>query len=139
MKPITAIAALVLASLAAVGSAYAQDHAARATVPFGFFVGDKWIPAGTYTMTSDTRSPDIIAIRDANSTVSLLKMGLLNDQKPGSNTLLFKKYGDKYFLHAISCARCRMNVGFPDSKRERQARTQEASLAPPTDVYLALK
>ena len=55
MKPITVIAFAVclLASFAVVGTVSAQDHAAKATVPFGFNVGDKWVPAGTYTITSE--------------------------------------------------------------------------------------
>ena len=140
MKKITAIAAILLASLAAAGSASAQDHAAKANIPFGFYVENKWVPAGTYTLTSDTRSPDVIVIRNANSTVSLLSVGHQQDKAPGSNVLVFTRYGDKYFLHEILCSRCGMNEAFSDSKREKLARAQEAaSIEPPSTVYLALK
>ncbi len=139
MKKITAIAAILLASLATVGSASAQDHAAKANIPFGFYVENKWIPAGNYTLTSDSRSPDVIAIRNRDSSVSLLSVGHSEDQKPGAGTLVFQKYGDKYFLHEIRCPACRMNVGFSESKREKAEKTREASNAPVSTVYLALK
>jgi hypothetical protein len=138
MKKITAISAILLASLAAVGSASAQDHAAKANIPFGFYVENKWVPAGTYTLTSDSTSPDVIAIRNGDSKISLLDVGRQQDQKPGSNALVFVKYGEKYFLHEIRCATCRMNVAFGASKQEKLAQTQEASVAPPSTVYLAL-
>jgi len=139
MKKIIAIAAILLASLAAAGSASAQDHAAKANIPFGFYIENKWVPAGTYMLTSDTRSPDVIAIRNANATVSLLSVGHPQDKAAGSNVLVFTRYGDKYFLHEIRCSTCRMNVAFSDSKREKVARTQEAIVNPPSTVYLALK
>jgi hypothetical protein len=139
MKPITTIAAILLASLAAAGSAYAQDHAAKANVPFGFFVAGTWLPGGTYTLTSDSRSPNVIAIRNAEGKIAVLSVGSVEEKQSRPGTLVFKKYGDQYFLHEISCSACLMNIGFADSRREKAARAHEASVAPATDVYLALK
>jgi hypothetical protein len=138
MKQITAIAAILLASLAAVGTASAQDHAAKATVPFGFYVDNTWVPAGSYTLTSSTLSPNVIAIRNNQTSISMLNVGHQEEKKAGSNVLVFKKYGEQYFLHEIRCASGNMNVGFSPSKREKQARTNEASVAQPTDIYLAM-
>ena len=140
MKKITAIAAILLASLATAGIARAQDHAAKANVPFGFYVEGKWIPAGTYSLTSDSRSPDIIAIRNVDKGVTLLSVGHSQDAQVGSNTLVFDKIGEKYFLHEVRCPACRMNVGFAESKREKAERAREtASNEPVSTVYLALK
>ena len=139
MKRITTIAVCLLASLAAVGTASAQDHAAKAAVPFGFFVGSTWVPPGTYAITSESRSPNVIAIRNEDGKASVLSLAQPDEQRSKSNTLVFKKYGGQYFLHEILCSACRMNVAFSGSKRERLAQTREASVAPPTDVYLALK
>ena len=139
MKKITAIATILLASLATAGSASAQDHAAKANIPFGFYVENKWVPAGTYTLTSDSTSPSIIAIRNGDNTVSVLDVGRPEDAHSGSSTLVFTKYGDKYFLHEVRCEPCHMNVAFSDSKREKTVRAQEASAGAPSNVYLALK
>ena len=139
MKKITAIAAILLASLATAGSASAQDHAAKANIPFGFYVQDKWVPAGTYTLTADSRSPDIIAIHNGDSSVSLLSVGNKEDQQPGSHVLVFDRLGDKRFLREIRCSACSLSVGFTQSKREKAERTQEAANSPVSTVYLALK
>lgn len=141
MKRITviAIAVCLLASLAAAGSASAQDHAARANVPFGFNVGNTWLPAGTYTLTSDSLSPNVIAIRSGDRKIALLSVARPSGQRSDTSKLVFKKYGDQYFLHEIACTNCGMNVEFSGSKREREAQTREASLPSATDVYLALK
>lgn len=138
MKKLTAIAAILLASLAAAGTASAQDHAAKATIPFGFYIDSQWVPAGTYTMSSSVSNPDVISIRNESSSVALINVGHQVDRQSDANTLVFRKYGDKYFLGQILCAHGNMNVGFNPSKREKAARTQEASLGAPTQIYLAM-
>jgi len=137
MKRNIAILVGLLASLAVV-SASAQDHAAKATVPFGFYVGNTWMPAGTYRMTSQAESPNIISIRNAQTNESLLSLTQLSDKQPGANRLEFKKYGDRYFLHQILSS-SGMNVQFAPSRKERLAETREANVAPPSTVYLALR
>jgi hypothetical protein len=140
MKRITSIALCVLASLAAVGSASAQDHAVKATIPFGFYVGNKWLPSGTYELTSDSRSPDIIKILDAAGTVEMLSLAESDDHRSKTGTLVFRKYGDQYFLHEVLSSAGHMNVSFQNSKREKWAQTHEtATVSAPSTVYLALK
>ena len=143
MKSITVIAFAVclLASSAVVGTVSAQDHAARATVPFGFNVGDKWVPAGTYTITSTSETQsNVISIRDKDRTIALWSLVQPDSRRLNADKLVFTKYGDQYFLHEILCSSCGMNVLLPGSKHEKLARRhEEAGLSSPTDVYLALK
>jgi hypothetical protein len=142
MKHITvfAIAVCLLSSFAIAGTASAQDHAARATVPFNFNVGDKWVPAGTYIITEDQLHPEEIVIRSQDSKVALVSLVRSDDRHSGTDRLVFMKYGDQYFLHEVLCSGCGMNVAFADSKHEKLTRTRfEAGLLRPTDVYLALK
>lgn len=121
------------------GNASAQDHAAKATVPFGFHVGDTWLPAGTYTVSSDSRSPNVILIRSGDNKIAVFSLANQDSQRATSDKLVFRKCGYQYFLHQVLCPNSRMNVQFPGSKREREARTREANLAGATDVTLALK
>jgi hypothetical protein len=135
-----AIAVCLLAGFAIAGTASAQDHAARATVPFNFNVGDKWVPAGTYIITSDTTYPEEIFIRSEDRKVVLLSLAHSDDRRSGAGKLVFTKYGDQYFLHEVLCSVCGMNIAFPGSKHEKLVRTRwEAGLLSPSDVYLALK
>jgi len=138
MKQRIAIAMCLLAGLAAV-SASAQDHAAKATVPFGFYAGDAWVPAGTYVITSDSKNPEDISIRNAQTGRTVMELGGPDEPQAGSSSLVFDKYGDQYFLHEIRCSSRGMNVQFQRSKKEKMAETQEASDALPSTVYLALR
>lgn len=138
MKRITFIAIGLLASLAAVGSASAQDHVAKANIPFGFYAGSAWLPSGTYTLSSEATHGNIVAIRNADNRTTAMSLVQARGERSNANILVFKKYGNRYFLHEIQCSSSGMNVSFPASKREKQARTLEASLSGPSDVYLAL-
>ena len=138
MKKITTIAVILLASFAIAGSASAQDHAAKANIPFGFYVQNKWVPAGTYTLTANHRNTEVITIRNRDSSVALLQMGNTVDPQPGAGKLVFHKYGDLYFLDSIRCSACRMNVAFNPSSREKEEQMSQASNRTEKTVYLAL-
>jgi len=126
-------------SLAVAASASAQDHVAKATIPFDFNVGNTWLPAGTYTLTSATGNPDEIIIRNGDKNISVITMAQADDPHPGPGKLVFRKYGDQYFLHEVLCANCSMNVAFAKSKHEKLAQTHEASIPSTTNVQLASK
>ena len=133
------LALCLLASFAAGSAASAQDHSARATVPFNFNVGDRWVPAGTYLMTSNISNPKVIFIRSEDGKIALLSVTHSAGRRINAGRLVFTKYGDQYFLHEILCPLCGMNVAFPGSKHEKLERIRlQAGLLSPTDVYLAL-
>lgn len=132
--------AIAVCLLSSIGTASAQDHAASATVPFNFNVGNKWVPAGTYILSSDSNHPNVTSIRSKDGSITVLSVTQSEDRRAGAGKLVFTKYGDQYFLHEILCSTCRMNVAFPASKHEQLAKTRlEADLLGPIDVYLALK
>ena len=141
MKSITLIATAVclLSSVAVVSTVSAQDHAAKANIPFNFNVGDKSVPAGTYTIASEAGS-NVIRLEDKENKAILLSLVQSDSRRLNRGELVFTKYGDQYFLHEILCSSCGMNVVLPGSKHEKFARAhQEAGLSNTTDVYLALK
>ena len=90
-------------------------------------------------MTSDSRTPDIIAFRNGDNTVSLMGVGYKEDAKPGTHVLVFEKFGTEHFLREIRCSACSMSEKFNESRREKVARTHEASNGSVSTVYLALK
>lgn len=136
MKRITAVTVCLLASLAAIGSASAQDSQARANIPFDFYVNNTWLPAGAYTMASDGTNPQVIRIVSADKKTSVMSLTQADDKRPGKSELVFRKIGDQYFLHEVLSGH--LNAALPTSRQERNAQTREASAAPATDVYLAL-
>ena len=138
MKRITAIALFVIAAFITTGRAVAQDRAVRATVPFDFTVGDKLLPAGTYTIT--TASSDVIELRNYDRRIAILSTATPDSKESRNGSkLVFDKYGDQYFLSEILCQSASMNVNLPTSKAEKRARVQEAMLHSVSEVFVAAK
>ena len=141
MKRIAAIALFVAATFITAGSALAQDHQVKATVPFNFTVNGSWLPAGNYTIGSGSIGTNVLSIADREKKVHILAMGLTDSNYRGnSSKLVFHKYGDQYFLSEICYANSSTKVDFPTSKAEKRARTQaqEAALRVNNDVMVAL-
>jgi len=126
MKRITAIAFFALATLVA-GTAMAQEHAVKANVPFDFTVGNAHVPAGTYTITS-TGAPSMVELRSDSGKVHIFGSAYNSGKQSDRGKLVFDKYGDRYFLREILCARVDMNLELPVSKSEKAIQRQEASL-----------
>jgi hypothetical protein len=141
MKRIAAIALLVAASFLTAGSAMAQDHAVMATIPFNFTVGGSLLPAGNYTLSSETGSPTILRITDWEKGVRILTVAMPNwNERRQANVLVFHKYGNQYFLSEIRSQASSMNVNFSTSKQEKRAKaqTQQAGLRTSDDAIVAL-
>ena len=137
MKRIAVIALLALAGVVGMGKAMAQNEV-RVKVPFDFAVGNKVLPAGTYSITPVSEWAIEIQNRDTND--ALLTVVNQDSNEPGKNVLVFNKYSGHYFLREILCESARMNVDLPTTKIEQRARQEEAKN--PTDggqVLLALK
>ena len=141
MKRITAIAICALASLVTAGSAVAQGHAVKATVPFDFAVGNSQLPAGTYTISSaDDRSSTGLVIRSDSGKIAVLTTAYADGKQSKASKLVFDKYGDRYFMREILCSNADMNMELPVSKAEKQAQKQVASLpnSNKDQVFIAL-
>jgi hypothetical protein len=137
MKRITAIALAALASFITVGSISAQERSVRAAVPFDFTVGNKLIPAGTYTVSSE--SGNVVLIRSGDRHIAVMSTAFADSRLPKHSVLVFNKYGDQYFLHEILCSSGAMNLQLPTSKVEKRVQTQEASLSSGNQILVALK
>jgi hypothetical protein len=86
-------------ALLAAASVFAQgSQRIIVQVPFGFHVGNSVLPAGRYTVDTDT--PSVLRLRSDDSKSSALiltnPVEKLNTSSQGK--LVFNKYGDEYFL-----------------------------------------
>jgi hypothetical protein len=142
MKRIIAMA-FCLASLVAASHASAQNHIVKADIPFDFTAGGKLLPSGTYLITSDTDSPNVIQIQSPQQKVAVFSMAYAAYAAPGDvskpGKLVFNKYGDQYFLSKILSSSAPMNVQLPTSKLEKRTRSQEAQLRSNDQTFVALK
>ncbi len=79
------------------------DHRMRANVPFDFIVGDKTLPAGTYTISKPTLS-GTLRIENVDSGESTIVMSTVvnNGVRPNDETkFVFTRYADQYFLDQV--------------------------------------
>lgn len=141
MKRISALALLTIASMATCIGAIGQQAAIKANIPFDFTVGDIWMPAGEYTISSPTR--EVVQVRSADlaRTATIVSMESSHESGSGSQ-LLFDKYGDQYFLHRVLCPTVTsLNLDLPQGKPEKQARSRslEAKLHKGEETLVAAK
>jgi hypothetical protein len=138
MKRITAITLFAIVSFLTAGAALAQDHTIRATVPFDFTVGNKLLPSGTYTISSE--SPNIILIQNREKNVMAMSSTFQGDKQVQSGAkLVFNQYGNQYFLSEVICRYPAMNVEVPVSKLEKRVQHEEAALRGSTQTFVAAR
>ena len=96
MNRIATFTLLVAASFIPVCSALAQDHQVQAKIPFTFAVGDKWMPAGTYNIGSNTESATILTITDQTTKERAMAVGLPDHKDAGkTGKLVFHRVGNE--------------------------------------------
>ena len=138
MKRINAIALLAIANFAMAGTSFAQSNGVRATVPFDFTVGDKLLPAGTYTIKE--QSHHVIMIQNHDKPIAMLSLVDGDSNKsPNGGKLKFHRYGSQYFLTEILCDRANMNLQVPTSKTEKRTALQEAKLNGRNETFVAAR
>jgi hypothetical protein len=112
----------VFSVLAAV-SAHAQ--AAKpftVTIPFNFYVGGKALTAGQYTVTRSTETTNeglVIRGTDGRAAVFVLTSGIQTPEVQKQSKLVFRRYGDQYFLGEVWTFLRNTGRELPVSRKER--------------------
>ena len=139
MNRISAIGLLTIASLATCTGAIAQQL--KANIPFGFTVGNTWMPAGEYTISSPLRQVVQVRSVDLAKIATIVSSQGYNESRSGSK-LVFDKYGDQYFLRRVLSPNfASLNLDVPQGKAEKQARSRslEAKLHNGEETLVAAK
>ena len=98
---------LTIALVLGAASAYVQAESQpllKASIPFGFTVGNQSFPAGEYTMsTVQVQARDVIQLWSADGKrVTFVPTHLKYSLDPSAQTkLIFQHYGSEYFLSQI--------------------------------------
>jgi hypothetical protein len=127
--------AIVFAGAALSPALHAQDlkDAVIVNVPFAFQNGSQHLNAGLYTISMDYQN---VATIRGESASGFSMTGSDVDLQPSKTTkVVFRKYGDQYFLHEIWVAGDTSHTYFPTSKVER--RELSANRTAPTTVVVA--
>ena len=98
-------------------------------VPFEFVVANKIVPAGECVVQVATMDGNTLMIRNAGSKVSLFSPSFRTESKQGAPhyALVFKQYGDRYFLKGIKLRGSKIAYRLPESKAEAELRAQNMS------------
>lgn len=117
-KAIRSLFACVL--FAAAASAVAQEPL-HVQVPFDFHISSQTLTAGKYTVSrAYDHQVDVLRISGDGGSAVLLTVPVNSD--PGASSLLFRRYGDSYFLGGVQTSVGRFNL--PKSRQERIAASQ---------------
>jgi hypothetical protein len=95
LKAFSACAVLAVSCLCA-----QSDHKTITAVPFDFMVGNQHMSAGTYDITTD-QSTVLVRGEDNGSATFALAFWAHADKTQDRAKLVFKRYGDRYFLSQV--------------------------------------
>ena len=119
-----ALALSFLMTLAALPAAAKSVDGMRAQVPFDFHIGDTLVPAGQYTVRALNADESLLRLSDGRHGASIntnTTQGAVNAK--GQARLVFRKYGDQYFLAAVWGADSAGRT-LAETKRERNLRKE---------------
>jgi hypothetical protein len=114
-----------LVSMAAGAPASAKSvNAMKAQIPFDFHVGDALVPAGEYTVRSLNDDESLLRLSDGRHSAAVnTNSAQERGNGEGRSRLVFRKYGDQYFLAAVWGADS-TGRALNASKRERSLRKE---------------
>jgi len=121
-------------------SAFAQpSQMLTVDLPFAFQVNNKQLPAGKYQVKAEAGHA-VVLLRGVDCKQAVLSLTTPIDSKKtrGDSTLVFSRYGDRYFLSQIWVGGSNSGRGLPTSAAEREVAQRWAKSGPkPTTEVVA--
>jgi hypothetical protein len=136
-KGCTVTALIAIAITIAAPSFSAQSQSVRATIPFDFYVADRLLPAGAYTIAPLANS-DAVRVYDNRGNSAFVLTALLRENRATDyNRLVFRRYGTTSFLTSIYWEGFKSGRDVAASKMEKKIAQKDT--IPPTSVAVLLK
>jgi hypothetical protein len=139
---ITILSLVVMSLLLNATGAYAQSYA-KANVPFAFNVGSKQLPAGTYEIKVLSRGPNVIRIRNTETTAVALLIARSESPRTTESKLVFDRVGNQCFLTEVWDGSGAEGMIVPTSKHEQELKKELQLAKRPAggneEVVVALK
>ena len=126
LKTITMVGALII--LSAVSGRAQAGAGFTVVVPFDFTVSGKVLPAGEYVVARSTQGSEglMIRARDGKGGAYLQTMSVQTEENQTQTKVVFKRYGDEYFLSQVWISG--RSTG-RELRKSRQERALERELA----------
>lgn len=132
-KLMTAIAIVLVLAVISARAAAQVEPTIKANIPFSFRAGETLMPAGSYRIRQVTRIWNMLEI-EHNTDLVMLPAGNWEVPRNPVAKLIFRRYGDAYFLAQVWMADRRSELFQTKLEREYAAR-----LRGETTVVLAEK
>lgn len=110
-------------------SAHAQaGKQLTVTIPFDFYVAGKTLPAGQYHVGRSTEDAEGLVLRgtDGRTGLFVLTRGIQNEEVQRESRLVFRRYGDQYFLGEVWISGRSTGRELPSSRKERLTKQESA-------------
>ena len=116
LKAFSACALLAVSCLSA-----QSDHRITVNIPFDFVVKNQHMSAGTYDVTTDlVRSTVLIRGENSDSAAFALSFAAYAGTTPTQAKVVFKRYGERYFLSQVWYPATNLGREIGASKVERE-------------------
>lgn len=122
-KQAATILTLMLFALTGLVSAQAR-MVAKAQVPFDFIANGKTMPAGECTIEVRGDGPKFLLISSGKKDLYAIPHSTQSVTRSARTTLVFHRYGDRYFLSSISRKGEKAGYELPAGKLEVELRAQ---------------
>ncbi len=100
-----------------------------AQVPFEFVVANKVVPAGEWVVQIAIEEGNVLDIRNVHTNAGVFSTSSRTESKqPASHcALVFKRYGDRYFLSGITLQGSKVGYRLRETKAEAELRARNVS------------
>jgi hypothetical protein len=124
-----ASATLFLATV--IGFSQAQSVDMKVRIPFNFVAEDKTLPAGEYVVTRLGRGEEMMRLAkdDGPELVTLIPTHVQLSVRPDHGTLIFNKYGDRYFLSEVRTPKDNVGYKLHRSSLEAEMATESVQIS----------
>lgn len=127
------VVALTLISAAA---SAAQSRMATADVPFDFVAANKTLPAGHYNISASTAGSEVLKISASqkSATVFAMTIPLSRNKATDKGKLVFRRYGNRYFLAEIWAGGEREGQKLQKSREEKAIENELAIISSKSEL-----
>jgi len=117
----TMLSLIVMVATASVNG-QSRSHFMKINIPFDFAIRDETLPAGEYVVTrASSVKPEVLLIRSVKggTDVYVLTSNVRAKTGQSESRLVFRRYGDQYFLAQVWVAEDNLGRELPTSHRQR--------------------
>jgi len=119
MKNLVTRLLVIGTALAGAAAVYAQSRIVTAEVPFNFYMGSAVMPQGSYRV-SEMSNGAVIVLQTANASKAIIVYDVSGKSMDEPARLVFRRYGETYFLAQIWTGNRSNGHALPRSTREKE-------------------